>query len=122
MLVHAPSQFQPGEIISSVELGFSKFEQKFEVVCALSFSSLLGFHHQNDGVSSYFKLFGKGIFDYNKYEDCGSLEALFTALAKSFLHNRSHDNFECSDHGGLIVIPENRGDTTQNGQKYFFPN
>ena len=106
MLVHAPSQFEPGEIISSVELGFSEFEQKFEMVCALSFSSLSGFRHQNDEVFLYFKLFGKGILDYNKYEDCGSLEALFTSLAKSFLHNRSHDNFECSDHGGLIVIPE----------------
>jgi hypothetical protein len=32
MLVHTPSQFQPGEIISTIELGFNKFEQKFEVV------------------------------------------------------------------------------------------
>jgi hypothetical protein len=34
MIVHASLQFKPGEIISSVELGFFEFEQKFEVVCA----------------------------------------------------------------------------------------
>jgi hypothetical protein len=56
-------------------------------------------------VSLLFQLCGKGRFDDNKYRDCGSLEALFTALAKSFLH-RSHDNFEFSDDGGLIIIPE----------------
>ncbi len=76
------------------------------MVCALSFSSLSGFRHQNDELSGYFKLFGNGILDYNKYQDCGSLDEFFTALAKSFVHNRCHDNIEFSDNGGLIVIPE----------------
>ena len=51
-------------------------------------------------MSSYIQLFSEGKFDDNKYKDCGSLEALFTALAKF------HDNFEFIDDGGLIDVPE----------------
>jgi hypothetical protein len=48
MLVHAPMQFQPEEIVSSVELGFHEFEQRFEVVYALSFSPLSSLPNQSD--------------------------------------------------------------------------
>ena len=38
MFVHAPMQYEVDEIIPSMSVGFHEFEQKFEVVCALSFS------------------------------------------------------------------------------------
>ncbi len=39
MLVHARTLFEADEIIASMSLGFDEFEQEFEVVCALAFSS-----------------------------------------------------------------------------------
>ena len=74
MLVHAPMHFQPEEIVSSVELGFHEFEQRFEVVCSLSFPPLSSLPNQSDQVSAYFEMFSKGSLDDNKYKDCGSLE------------------------------------------------
>ena len=38
MLVHAPTNYEAGDIISSMALGFYEFAQTFVLGCALSFS------------------------------------------------------------------------------------
>ena len=73
--------------------------------CALSFSPLSSLPNQLDQVSAYFEMFSKGSLDDNIYNDCGSLETFFSALAKLFLC-RSHDRFQFFDDRVLVIVPE----------------
>lgn len=38
MLVNAPTNYDVGDVVSLMELGFLEFMQKFDMVCALSCS------------------------------------------------------------------------------------
>ena len=60
MFVHARMQYEMDEIISSMSVGFHEFEQKFEVVCALSFSPPKSLPNRGDKEFTYFEQFGKG--------------------------------------------------------------
>jgi hypothetical protein len=54
MFVHALMQCEVDEIISSMSVGFHEFEQKFEVVCALSFSPPKSLPNTGNKEFSYF--------------------------------------------------------------------
>ncbi len=60
MLVHTPSQLDAEEINIIIEHGFYEFEQKFEVVCAMSFSHPKSHPNMVAKEFSYFEQFGKG--------------------------------------------------------------
>ena len=75
MFVHAPTQFEVSELIALIELGFHKIEQEFKVVCAKSFSPptellLIQRHGELSYFNQYFKQFGKGQLDNERYNDC----------------------------------------------------
>ena len=105
MLVHAPTHFDAEEVISSMEHGFYEFEQKFEVVCAMSFSHPKSHPNMVAKEFSYFEQFGRGQFDDNRYKDCGCFKTFLTALAQLFLY-QSRQQFEFVDDGELVIVPE----------------
>ena len=105
MFVHAPTQFEVDEIISSMSVGFHEFEQKFEVVCALSFSPPKSLPNTGNEEFSYFRQFGEGLYDDNQYSNCGCLKTFIMALAQLFLY-QSVEGFQFADDGQLVVVPE----------------
>ena len=86
MLVHAPTNYEAGDIILSMALGFYEFAQTFELVCALSFSHPK--YLPNSGVEehSYFEQFGKGHFDNDCFKNCGCFKTFLMALYLLFLY------------------------------------
>ncbi len=84
MLVHAPTNYEEGDIITSMALGFYEFAQTFQLVCDLSFSHLK--YLPNSGVEEclYFKQFGKGHFDNDRFQNCGCFKTFLVALSHFF--------------------------------------
>jgi hypothetical protein len=104
MLVHALTLFEVDEIIASLSLGFNEFEQEFEVVCALIFSPPNSLPNIGGKEFSYFKQFGKGQFDDNRYNNC-NCRTFVMALAQLFLY-KSVKGFTFIGDGQLVVVPD----------------
>ncbi len=81
MLVHAPTNYEAGDIKSSMALDFYDFGQTFEFVCALSFSHPK--YLPNSGVEEclYFEQLGKGHFDDDRFKNCGCFKTFLVALS-----------------------------------------
>jgi hypothetical protein len=92
------------EIIASLSLGFNEFEQEFEVVCALIFSPPNSLPNIGGKEFSYFKQFGKGQFDDNRYNNC-NCRTFVMALAQLFLY-KSVKGFTFIGDGQLVVVPD----------------
>jgi len=105
LLVHAPTNYEVGEVISLMELGFYDFMQTFDLVCALSFSHPNTLKKQSLEESSYFELFGKGRMYDDRYNSCGSLKTFVTSLSQLFLCIH-YDEFTFPGNGELKIIPE----------------
>ena len=105
LLVHAPTNYEVGEVISLMELGFYDFMQTFDLVCALSFSHPNTLKKQSLEESSYFELFGKGRMYDDRYNSCGSLKTFVTSLSQLFLCIH-YDEYTFPGNGELKIIPE----------------
>jgi hypothetical protein len=88
-----------------MSLGFDEFEQEFEVVCALAFSPPSQLPNRGGEEFSYFKQFGKGRFDDNRYTNLGCFKTFVMALAQLFLF-KSVKGFTFIDDGQLVVVPD----------------
>ena len=105
MLVHALTNYEAGDIISSMALCFYEFAQTFELVCALSFSQPK--YLPNSGLEEYlyFEQFGKGCFDDDRFKNCGCFKTFLVALSHLFLYI-SPGRFTFVGDGELVIIPE----------------
>lgn len=105
MLVHALTNFEAGDNISSMALSFHEFAQTFELFCALSFSHPKYLPSSGVEESLYFEQFGKGHSDDDCFKNVGCFKTVLVALSHLSLYI-SPGEFTCVGDGELVTIPE----------------